>query len=147
LNACIVDASVAIKWVVPETGTAEALALFGNRLLAPALLQAEAANILWKKVKRGELSASEARIAARLLASFRIEFCSPGRELTRVLELAMALDHAAYDCVYLALAEERGVPMVTADAKLIRLTQAARQSSRVLDRILVVPLISQPAVN
>jgi len=147
LNAYVVDASVAIKWVVAETGTAEALALIGNRLLAPALLQAEAANILWKKVKRGEMSANEAGIAARLLASFGVEFRSPDRGLTRALELAMALNHPAYDCVYLALAEERGVPMVTADEKLIRLTQTARQSSGVLDRISVVPLRSQPAIN
>ena len=97
------DASVAIKWVVAEKGTAEALALFGSRLLAPSLLQAECANILWKKVRRGEMSASEGGIAARLLASFGVELCLPEPELTRVLELAVALDHPAYDCVYLAL--------------------------------------------
>jgi predicted nucleic acid-binding protein len=147
LNAYIVDASVAIKWVVAEAGTAEALSLLGNRLLAPPLLQAEAANILWKKVKRGELSAGEAGVAARLLASFGVEFCAPERELTRVLELAVALDHPAYDCVYLALAEERGVPMVTADEKLIRLTRAAGRSSGILDRVSVISLPGQPAVN
>lgn len=138
---------MAIKWVVAETGTSEALALVGNRLLAPALLQAEVANILWKKVRRGELSANEAGIAARLLAKSAVEFCPPNHDLTKVLELALALDHPAYDCVYLALAEERGVPMITADEKLIRLTQAAGRSSRILDRISVISLLAKPAIN
>ncbi|MEB2846263.1 hypothetical protein GAO09_06440 [Rhizobiales bacterium RZME27] len=66
----MVDASVAIKWVVDEIGTDKALALRGNtRLLAPELLLAECANILWKKVRRGELTASEGRFAAMLMQS------------------------------------------------------------------------------
>jgi predicted nucleic acid-binding protein len=138
---------VAIKWVVAETGTPEALALVGSRLLAPALMQAEVANILWKKVRRGEMSANEAGIAGRLLAKSAVEFCSPNRDLTRVLELALALDHPAYDCVYLALAEERGVPMITADEKLIRLTQAAGRSSGILEGISVISLLNKPAIN
>ncbi len=143
MSARIVDASVAIKWVVAEKGTAEALALFGSRLLAPSLLQAECANILWKKVRRGEMSASEGGIAARLLASFGVELCLPEPELTRVLELAVALDHPAYDCVYLALAEARGVPLVTADERLIRVVRAAGQSSGPLHAISVLPLLNQ----
>jgi predicted nucleic acid-binding protein len=147
LSACIVDASVAIKWVVAERGTTEALALLGNLLLAPSLLQAECANILWKKVRRGEMSALEAGIAARILAGFGVEFCSSEPALVRVLELALALDHPAYDCVYLALAEARGVPLITADEKLIRLVRTAAQSSAAFGRISVVSLLSQPAVN
>ena len=45
-----IDASVAIKWVVQEVGTQEALALRSNALLAPDLLILECANTLWKKV-------------------------------------------------------------------------------------------------
>ena len=141
------DASVAIKWVVAEQGTTEALALLGNMLLAPSLLRAECANILWKKVRRGEMSTGEAGIAARVLASFGVEFCSSEPSLARVLELALALDHPAYDCVYLALAEARGVPLVTADEKLIRAIRTAAQSGGVFGRISVVSLLNEPAVN
>jgi len=42
----VIDASVAIKWVVSEPGTQEALALRQHRLIAPDLLIAECANIL-----------------------------------------------------------------------------------------------------
>jgi len=57
VTALIVDASIALKWGVDEVGTPEALALKRtHRLAAPDLLVAECANILWKKVRRGELS-------------------------------------------------------------------------------------------
>lgn len=49
----VIDASVAIKWVVDEPGTTEALALRRKaKLIAPDLLIAECANILWKKARR-----------------------------------------------------------------------------------------------
>jgi predicted nucleic acid-binding protein len=54
VKAFVIDASVAIKWVVRETGTQEALSLRQHRLVAPDLLVAECANILWKKVRRKE---------------------------------------------------------------------------------------------
>ena len=56
MNTYVVDASVVIKWVVEEDGTPEALDLRQKgRLIAPELLVAECANILWKKVERDEL--------------------------------------------------------------------------------------------
>ena len=63
----VVDASVAIKWVIAETGTEQALSLRRRRITAPDLLIPEGANILWKKARRGELSEAEAILAARLL--------------------------------------------------------------------------------
>jgi len=143
----VVDASVAIKWVVSETGSGEALALLGYQLLAPSLFLMECANILWKKVRRGEMSAGESNIAVKLLASFGVELCSCEPELTRVLELAIGLDHPACDCAYLALAEARGIPLVTADERLIRVVRAAARSGRLVDRISVAPLITSQAVN
>jgi predicted nucleic acid-binding protein len=38
----------------------------------------------------------------------------------RALELAIALDHPVYDCLYLALAERMGVGMVSADRRFLR---------------------------
>jgi predicted nucleic acid-binding protein len=65
----VVDARVAIKWVIAETGTPEALTLRREtRLIAPDLLVAECVNIPWKKVRRNELSMNEAPLAA-LVAS------------------------------------------------------------------------------
>lgn len=63
----VVDAGVAIKWMIEEPGTAEALTLRRYRLSVPDLLIPECANILRKKVRRQEISADEASLAARLL--------------------------------------------------------------------------------
>ncbi len=114
----MVDASVAIKWVVEEPGTAEALALRRYRLSAPDLLIPECANILWKKVRRRELAELEALLAARLLERADVELVPMRRMLEPATRLAVALDHPAYDCFYLALAQSAGLSFVTADGKL-----------------------------
>lgn len=130
MSRLVIDASVAIKWVVEEKGTAEALLLLERRLLsAPDLLITECANVLWKKTKRGELSEEEARLAARLIQRAEVELLPTRNLMEGALELAVALDHAAYDCVYLALALENGWPFVTADGSLIRKIAASGEES------------------
>ena len=81
MSPLVIDASIAIKWVIEEQGTAEALLLRNKaRLRAPDLLAAECANILWKKAQRKELSAEEALFAAGLLQAADIEL-TPTRPL------------------------------------------------------------------
>lgn len=116
----VIDASVVIKWVIEEPDTPQALALRRHRLSAPDLLVAECANILWKKVRRGELSPDEASFAARLLDRAEIELIPVRGSIETATALAVVLDHPAYDCIYLALAERTGCPFVTADARLLR---------------------------
>ena len=118
----VIDASVAIKWVVDEPGTEQAVLLRRHRLFAPDLLIAECANILWKKVRRSELSEAEAILAARLLQRADIQLEPMRRLLEPATQLALALDHPAYDCTYLALAEMLSCAMVTADERLYRKT-------------------------
>lgn len=121
MTTLVIDASVALKWVVEEAGTPLALALRRSaRLIAPDLLVAECANVLWKKVQRGELLRDEALLAARLLQGAEIELL-PSRALFEVAtRLAIALDHPAYDCLYLALAVAEDCRLVTADERLLR---------------------------
>ena len=79
MSVLVIDASIAVKWVVEEDGTPEALAIRQKaRLIAPDLLIAECANILWKKVKRRELVKQEALIAARLLQGADLDTCPCG---------------------------------------------------------------------
>ncbi len=121
MSRLVVDASIAIKWVVEEIGTPQALALRdGHGLIAPDLLVAECANILWKKVQRHQLTADEAALAARLLQGAEIELI-PSRPLWDVAtQMAIELDHPAYDCVYLAVAIANDCRFVTADDRLLR---------------------------
>jgi predicted nucleic acid-binding protein len=121
VKTLVIDASVAVKWVVEEQGTAQALMLRRHaRLIAPELLVAECANILWKKVQRDELSNEEAVLAARLLQAAEVELASTRFLLESATRMAILLDHPAYDCVYLALAVENDCRFVTADERFLR---------------------------
>jgi predicted nucleic acid-binding protein len=128
VSSLVIDASVAIKWVIEEEGTEEALALRSRPLAAPDLLTAECANILWKKARRAELSEREAVLAAGLLARADIELMPMRPYLETAVRIALTLDHPAYDCIYLALAEVEGIRFVTADMSLVR--KVGRRASR-----------------
>jgi predicted nucleic acid-binding protein len=130
VSRLVVDASVAIKWVIGEEGSADAARLLANDLLAPELLVAECTNILWKKVRRGELTLPEAMVAAEVLASVDIELVPMMQLMDAALSLSVSLPHPAYDCFYVALAQREGSVFVTADASLCRKVaghEAARQ--------------------
>lgn len=97
MGAYVIDASVAIKWLIDEEGTHQAIALRRHTLSAPDLLLAECANILWKKVHLGELSGDEAAVCARLLGRAELELV-PGRAIVgTAVRLATYLNHPAYD--------------------------------------------------
>jgi predicted nucleic acid-binding protein len=115
VNTLVIDASIAIKWVVEEDGTPEALVLRQKaKLIAPDLLVAECANIFWKTVQRGELLKAEARLAARLLRSAEIELLPTRSLFETATRTSIEIDHPAYDCLYLVLAVEKKCQFVTA---------------------------------
>ncbi|MBX3568449.1 MAG: type II toxin-antitoxin system VapC family toxin [Rhizobiaceae bacterium] len=117
----VADASVAIKWLVPEPDWSVARSIYAAfSLVAPELICAECANILWKKHRRNEISRFEVLDAIETIAAADIELVSL-RDLTRqACELSLYLDHPAYDCFYLALAIVEDCRLVTADDKLLR---------------------------
>jgi predicted nucleic acid-binding protein len=65
----VIDASVAIKWFVPEplSDQAERLLDGGDSLFAPDFLLIEFGNIIWKKVRLGELARGDADAALAAL--------------------------------------------------------------------------------
>ncbi|TVS19205.1 MAG: hypothetical protein EA417_01105 [Gammaproteobacteria bacterium] len=68
------------------------------------MITAECANILWKKTRLKELTAEEASIATHLIAHAGFEIHPTRHLLQAAIDLAIRIDHPAYDCVYLALA-------------------------------------------
>jgi len=128
VNTLVIDASIAVKWVVEEHNTPEALTLRQKaKLIAPELLVAECANILWKKVKREELLKQEALLAARLLQGAEIELLPTRSLFEAATRMSIEIDHPAYDCLYLALAVEKECPFVTADERFLRKLHQGRQ--------------------
>jgi predicted nucleic acid-binding protein len=91
--AClVVDANVVIKWHVAEVHTDAALRLLRDdapELHAPELVFPEVGNILWKKVRRGDLTEDEARRIGRLVATAPLVMHSSAPLLEAALEIAM----------------------------------------------------------
>jgi len=124
----VVDASVALRWVVPEHGSEHAAALLGQsfRWLAPRLMLTEVASALRRKVVNRELSTEVALEALDVLMTqlgSQIELAADETVMPLALTLALSLEHKLPDCVYLALAERTGADLVTADRQLNRLAR------------------------
>lgn len=117
----VIDASIAIKLVITEVDSERADRLDGRRLLAPDLLWSECANILWKTVRRGLVSANEAELACEALLRLPFEIADSATLLPEALRRSITLGHPAYDCIYLELAARERLPLVTADQRLLRL--------------------------
>jgi predicted nucleic acid-binding protein len=117
----VVDASVAIKWFVPEPLQDRAQSLLyteGGQLEAPDFLIAEVANIAWKKAMRREITASQANVIPGETRD-ALAVCHSSLELIDdALSIALQLRHPIYDCIYLAYAERIGGTLVTADLRL-----------------------------
>jgi predicted nucleic acid-binding protein len=88
-------------------------------LYAPDNLQIEAANALLKKVRRREISLSDARRGIHTY--MRVLSLLPAIEAyERGIELAISYGCSTYDGVYVAAAEIADCPLVTADERLVR---------------------------
>jgi predicted nucleic acid-binding protein len=121
LTRVVVDASVAVKWLLPEVHSEAARWLLrrkGVEFWAPDLIWSEIGNVLWKKCRRTEIPADE---AGELFEAFRhlpLRTHSSQALGGTAWILARDFDRSFYDSLYLALALHRACPFVTADRKL-----------------------------
>ena len=135
IEAAVVDACVAIKWVVEEPDSKEARLLFLASMEAPDVLLIECANILWKKVHGREITAGQATERWDALAGSPVALVPSGELLEAALLLSLEIDHPVYDCLYLALAIRSNVPLVTADQKFVK---AARQKKATAGHVILL---------
>jgi predicted nucleic acid-binding protein len=117
----VVDTNLLIYLYVPSTLTAQAEAVFQRDPLwvAALLWRSEFRNTLVGLVRQGSLSLETARQIAQ-----RAESWMSGREYTvvtdHVLRLAAESDCSAYDCEFVAVAQDLGLALVTADRQLLK---------------------------
>lgn len=125
MNTFVVDASVAIKWFIPEVHSVEATRLMdlADELWAPDLLIAEVGNTVWKKCRLGEMSHSEGQLVIRALNQLPLKFCPSGDLVAPAFEIAFALGRTVYDSLYISLACLLSTKVITADRKLFNSLQ------------------------
>ncbi len=134
----VVDASVAVKWLLPEPGDAAAQRLLtgSESLLGPALMRVEVAAAIARKARCGEIDAQDAETAAELWFQAIIDgvvaLVPDEVDLPRALQLAIALSHPLQDCLYLALAERLGAPLLTADERFVAKARPSHPEVRLL---------------
>jgi len=141
----IVDASVAVKWFVPEPLSERAAGLLRAaqdgrvNLLAPDLIVAEFGSALVKKVAARELGASDAGNILGTFLALPVEIMASGPLARAALLIAAAAGCTFYDAVYLAAAQSAGGRLATADKELVRLV------SRTPLADLVIPVRDLPS--
>ncbi len=120
MSPFVVDASVGLKWFVPEVHDAAARRLENPayQLHAPTLFDVEVGNILWKKIRRGELTRAEGDTVLGQLPPLPLTRHPEAPLLTAAFDLANQTQRTVYDSLYLALAMQLGGRMVTADQRL-----------------------------
>ena len=118
----VLDASVAVDWLLPGPRSAPALAFvrLGARRIAPDLIFAEFASVAAKFVRRGLTSKAVARDAVQQLPDLIDEIAPLGGLAGPAYDLAARHGFSVYDSIYLGLARRRDLVLVTADAKLAR---------------------------
>jgi predicted nucleic acid-binding protein len=126
----VLDASVAVRWIVAEEGSVEAAELLERDFswITPRLLLTEVASALRHKVADAALRPAAASQSLdgllQAIADGVIRLADDERIIAHALLLAMSLDHKVPDCVYLALAEREGASLATADDRLARVARS-----------------------
>ncbi len=117
----VVDASVAVKWLVAEEHSDLAVRLLhsDHELLAPRLMASEVGSALTRKARGGQLERSQAAAFAAAIPEMVDTWASDDGIVPDAVRLSLALDLPLYDCVYLALAQHTGGILVTADIRFL----------------------------
>ena len=122
MSVFVVDASLVMKWFVPEERSEFARKWLEAKhdYFAPDLLFPETGNVIWKKVRRGELSADEGRRLAKDLSAIAVEAVPMRALLQDALAVALGAGITVYDATYLTLAMRLETQVVTADDRFAK---------------------------
>lgn len=130
----VIDASVAVKWLVDERGSDAAQELLAREaeLHAPRLMASEVANALWCKARRGEIDSILAGTLATGIPDMPVQWSNDETITADAVRLSLSLNHPVYDCIYLALAYRRNAVILTADHKFANTLVTSTHSQAVL---------------
>ena len=130
----VVDASVAIKWFLPEIHSEKASLILGSKweLLVPDLIWAEFGSALRKKVRQKEVTIHEAEGILRDFMRFPFQVYASKLLLNIAWKLANESGTTFYDSLYLALANNFGCSLITADKKFYESITKEKAASNII---------------
>lgn len=121
MKNCIIDASIAAKWIFYEkySDQAEIFLKKIDRMLVPYLFLIEMSSIISKKVRKRELSISEALEKRKELEDLNFQVFSEKAILKLAFDISVSLPITIYDANYLALAIKKEGKLYTSDKRLV----------------------------
>ena len=129
-RAWVVDASVAFAWFAAVPNAEQAARLLdaepGTLLLAPDLVLVELLNAAWKSLRLGAITSEQFQMLASRASEPFSRLVPSSALLARASHWCRELDHPAYDCLDVALAEQERATLITADQRLLRKLQEPR---------------------
>lgn len=117
MTSVVIDASVAVKWLILEEHSDRALDLLRTApgRIAPDLLLIEVATALSRRERLGEIPAGQALGDLKKLPLYFTEISPAAALLDSAMVLSLAVRHPLTDCLYLALSLDRAAPLISAD--------------------------------
>ncbi len=125
MDKIVLDSSVMIKWFVAEPLSSESRKLLDDYqagkllVLAPDLLNAEVANIVWKKHRFQGLARPDADQIIDAFRALEIAFIPNSVLLEDAFHIAIEHQRTVYDALYIALSQREQCPYITADERLV----------------------------
>ncbi|MCW3488597.1 type II toxin-antitoxin system VapC family toxin [Dethiobacter alkaliphilus] len=127
-NVVVVDASVALSWLLPGEETDKTLTLRNQavkdravKLLVPPIFWYEVANVLWVAVKRGRVVKSMAMEALNALLDFQFDIAVTDPAVN--ISISFDQNIAVYDSAYLSVAQSYNANLWTIDKGLAKVAQ------------------------
>ena len=122
MSVFVLDASLGVKWFVPEVHSVSARKWLDapHDYIAPDLIFPEAGNAIWKKVRRGELSPEDAQSLVNDLSTIGVETVSMRVLVSDAHALAVRTGVTVYDATYLTLAVRLETQVITGDDRFAR---------------------------
>jgi predicted nucleic acid-binding protein len=127
LKRVVLDASVILKWYLPdEDQSEEALDLLKRyisddmEIIAPSLLEYEVIKGLMVARKRTRLSDDAILSAIEGFGNLGIRLLSFSGQYARLIYFCNTYSRSAYDAGYLSVAESEKIPFITADEALYK---------------------------
>ncbi len=121
MRTLVIDASMAVKWLVSEdmSDVARELSTQPDRFVAPRLITTEVANALVRKTMNGMLSRQEATYHFSTLTALLPELIEIDDLIVPAFENACELHHPIYDLIYPETARRLDAQLITADRRFI----------------------------
>ncbi len=123
----VVDAALAVKWVLPEELSGRAQGLYeeavrgGRPVVGPPMLPVEVVNVIHQRRRKNDITAAEADAALDLFLRLRVEPLDPPELHRQAAAFAVAhrLKHV-YDAHYAVLARLLETELWTADRAVLK---------------------------